>query len=979
MAESESLAVPSIKQSLMDPARWKKIDELIDSALELPENKREEFVISQTPGDPKLRDEVLHLLKAQKDGDNFLLKSAMDVAAMAMAAGRREPPTYAFVDKTVANYRIEKLIGAGGMGEVYLAFDEKLKRKVALKILPAEFISSDERVKRFEIEARAISSLNHPGIVTIYDVGNSDGVNYIATEFVEGRTLRDLMGGQFKIRNILLNSIQICDALGAAHREGIIHRDIKPENIMIRKDGYAKILDFGLAKLTEVSNHTIRDLAKTSKGVIIGTPAYMSPAQISDEKIDHRTDLWSCGVVMYEFLTGKNPFKGANRQETFQAILSTDPPPCSSINPEVPAEVDRIIAKLLEKDPDLGYQTASDLRSDLKRVQREIDSSASWDSGSDHSFEAGPRRSPFRITSPLVVIGALALLVVIGIGAVYFWSSTRDPDAIDWSAAMNSPLTTQVGAEYFPSIAPDGQWFVYAAQDNGNLDIFSQRIDGNNRTNLTQGSDSDDTQPAISPDGTRIAFRSERSPKGIYVMRVDGRDPQLVSEAGFHPSWSPDGREIVISSFGRDQPTTRAAPGSVLTIVNVSTKLKRELARIEASFPAWSPNGHRIAYWFYTGTFGRRDIATIPAAGGEPVVVAKDFAVSNWNPVWSSDGRYLYFVSSKTGTMSPWRVQIDEISGQVLSEPEAVIIPSKYSRHLSFSRDGKRLLYVQTNNTANVQGVDFDPVSGTPIGSPYWITQGDREVSRAELSPDGTRFVMRLIRRTQDDIVTVSRDGLEWSDVTNDEPFDRYVRWSPDGRRLIFGSDRNEGGQVWISDADGGNLRQLTFSSTETSATGFPVWSPTGDRVSVYFDGVTKLLDPERSEREQRAETLPADPRFRIVGWDWSPDGTKLGGVIAEGDKRHIGYFSFETNQYHVVIENNDALPSWLPDSKRFVYSVGNKIFLADIETKTTKEIYSNPSVEIRSPFVSRDGKLLYYVAANSESDIWLLDLTAKD
>lgn len=960
----------------MDPERWKKIDELIDAALELPESEQAEFVFSRTPGDPQLRDEVLGLLQAQKDGDNFLLKSAMNIAAKAIASDETEISHFAYVDKTIANYRIERLIGAGGMGEVYLAFDEKLKRKVALKILPAEFISNDERVKRFEMEARAISSLNHPGIVTIYDVGNFEGVNYIATEFVEGKTLRDLMGGQFKIRNILLNSIQICDALGAAHKEGIIHRDIKPENIMIRRDGYAKILDFGLAKLTEVSPHTLRDIAKTSKGVIIGTPAYMSPAQISDERVDHRTDLWSCGVVLYEFLTGKNPFKGANRQETFQAILSRNPPPCSSINPDVPPELDRIIAKLLEKNPAMGYQSAADLRADLKRVKREIDSSPSWDS--DHSVPPDAVQGS-RSARWFAIVASGLLLAGAAAGSYYYFTNRREvPAAIDWSAARSVQLTNQVGTEFYPSVAPDGKKIIYAAEENGDFDIFSLQIEGKNRINLTEDSIADDTQPAISPDGNYIAFRSERTPRGIYVMGLSGESPRLVSDTGFHPSWSPDGKEIVVSSFGRDQPTVRAAPGSVLTVINVATGLKRELARVEASFPAWSPNGHRIAYWFYTGTFGRRDIATIPAGGGEPVVVAKDFAVSNWNPVWSHDGRYLYFVSSKVGNMNFWRVAIDEVTGMVLSEPEAATTPSTYSRHLSFSRDGNRMVYVQTNNQANIQGVEFDLAGGTTIGSPFWITQGDREVSRAELSPDGTLFVMRLIRRTQDDIAIVSRDGREWRDVTNDEPFDRYVRWSPDGKLLAFGSDRNEGGQVWICNADGTGLRQLTVSTTGETSTGFPVWDPTGDRLAVYFDGVTTLLDPTRAENQQKAPTLPKDPRYRLVAWDWSPDGKKLAGVIAEGDKRHIGYYSFETNQYHVVLENNDALPSWLPDSRRFVYSIGSKIFLADIESKAAIEIFSNPLVEIRSPFVSRDGRLLYYVAENSESDIWLLDLTPE-
>jgi serine/threonine protein kinase/WD40 repeat protein len=962
----------------MDPNRWKIIDELIDEALELPEEARAEFVFSRTQGDPKLRDEVLGLLKAQKEGDTFLLRSAMNIAAKAIADEPTEESTFAYAGKKIANYRIERLIGAGGMGEVYLAFDEKLKRKVALKILPAEFGSNDERVKRFEMEARAISSLNHPGIVTIYDVGNFDGVNYIATEFVEGKTLRDLMGGSFKIRNILLNSIQICDALSAAHKEGIIHRDIKPENIMIRKDGYAKILDFGLAKLSEVGPET-REFAKTSKGVIIGTPAYMSPAQISDEKVDHRTDLWSCGVVLYEFLGGRHPFKGSNRQETFEAILSKDPAMCSSLNPDVPAELDRILSKLLEKDPGLSYQSAADLRADLKRVKREIDSSPSWSSDGGMSQGWGKAATRFRIGSLAVAAGVLLVLASLVFAGYYFFRQEKDPSAIDWSAAKNLQLTDQVGTEYFPSISPDGKEFVYAAHDGEDLDIFSQRIGGKNRVNLTTGSLSDDSQPAYSPDGEFIAFRSERTPKGIYVMGASGENPRLLSDVGYHPSWSHDGKEIVVSTFGRDQPTVRPSAGTgKLVVIDVKTGTKRDLVRLDASFPSWSPNGHRIAYWFYTGTYGRRDIATVPAGGGEPVVVAKDFAVSNWNPVWSPDGRYLYFVSSRAGNMNFWRVRIDESSGEVLGDPEAATTPSQYSRHLSFSRDGKRMLYVATNNRSNIQGVDFDAVSGKPTSLPFWITQGDREVSRAELSTDGTEFVMRLIRPTQDDIVRVGRDGREWHDVTNDEPFDRYVRWSPDGRRLAFGSDRNGGGHVWISNADGTGMRQLTVKSGPEISAGFPVWSPTGDRLAVYFDGVTSLLDPNISEAEQTPPTLPVDSAQRLVAWDWSPDGKKLAGVLVVGDKRHIGYYSFETNQYHIVVENTDELPSWLPDSRRLVYSVRSKIFLADTFTKQTKEILANPQVEIRSPFVSRDGKLLYYTAGNNESDIWLLDLSEK-
>lgn len=962
----------------MDAARWKQIDELLDAALETDPGSRVDFVTERAGADTDLRNQVLELLKAENDADKFLNDSAMHVAAKAMADDNAdtEVSSFAFINKRIAHFKIERLLGAGGMGEVYLAFDEKLDRKVALKILPSEYITNDERVKRFEQEARAIAKLNHPGIVTVYDVGNFEGVNYIATEFVEGKTLRDLMNGKFKIRNIILNSIQICDALAAAHAEGIIHRDIKPENIMIRKDGYAKILDFGLAKLTDPGANTIRDVFATTKGVIIGTPAYMSPAQVTDDKVDHRTDLWSCGVVLYEFLSGKNPFKGTNKQETFHNILSGDPDSCSSLNPEVPRDLDGILAKLMSKRADDGYQSAAELRGDLKTVQRELDSVHSW-SESVRMFRTakGPD-----IPTILATAAATLLVVTVLIGIIYFATRPEPSNAIDWASANNINITDQSGVEYFPSLSPDGRYIVYAAQENGQLDIFRQTVGTRERINLTPGSEADDTQPAFSPNGAYVAFRSERpEARGIYIAPASGGDARLLADAGYHPSWSHDGSEIVVSSFGRDEPTVRASTSRhALTVINVASGLRKELAAVEASFPSWSPNGHRIAYWFYTGTFGRRDIATIPAGGGEPVLIAKDFAVSNWNPVWSPDGKYLYFVSSRSGNQNFWRVRIDEKTGTVVGQPESVITPSSYSRHLTFARDGKRLAYVRTNNTANIQGVDFDLAAGKPIGQPFWITQGDRELSRAELSSDGTRFVARRTGRTQDDIVTVSRDGRDWKEVTNDEPFDRYVRWSPDGKRLAFSSDRNGGGQVWVANADGSGLKQLTFNPTGETATGFPVWSPDGTKLAVYYNTTTTLLDPNKTQTEQSAPTLPTGPQNSIVVWDWSPDGKKLLGVIAQGEKRHIGYFSLETNTYEVLVENSTEVASWLPDSQRIIYSVGGTIYLVDIATKQSTKIFENPEVNIRSPFVSRDGKLLYYTAANNESDIWLLDLSAE-
>ncbi len=961
----------------MDPNRWKQIDSLVDAALDVPEGERHAFIKQSAHGDADLERAVLELLAAQGQSNEFLQHSAMRIVAHAIAVDQPEVKAPSLIGQKIGTYRIEKLLGAGGMGQVYLAFDEKLRRNVALKILPTEYGKNDERVRRFELEARAISKINHPNIVTIYDVGNADGIYYIATEYVEGKTLRDLSAGRFKLRNVMANSIQICDALSAAHAEGIIHRDIKPENVMIRKDGYAKILDFGVAKLSDVGSETMSQLGgNTVKGMMIGTPAYMSPAQISGDQVDHRTDIWSAGVVLYEFLTGKNPFKGTSRQKTFEAILSSPPPPPSSINPEVPPEVDAILEKLFSRDNGGGYATANDLRADLKAIKRELDSSSSMGISGESSW-TGNARSRNRRRWPMVAATTFLALAIIAAGAWAVFFRNRSTGT-EWSRATNVPLTDSQGIEFFPSISPDGKSFVFAGETDDSFDIYSQRVGGKTARNLTPNSPAEDTQPAYSPDGELIAFRSERKEKGIYLMTEGGENLRQITDFGFHPSWSPDSKEIVVSKFGRDQPNVRSVGDNGLWIVNVESGAKRELTKVEASFPSWSPNNKRIAYWYQSSSISKREIATIPVEGGEPVIVAKDFATSNWNPVWSPDGRFLYFVSSRSGSLNFWRVQIDETTGSVLSEPEPVGTPSKFSRHISFSRDGKRMIYVQTSDQGNIQGVEFDSKTLKTVGEPFWITQGEREITRPELSGDGTRFVMRLVKITQDDIVTVSRDGREWQDVTNDAPFDRYVRWSPDGKRVAFYSDRGGTGEVWVADADGTNLRQLTFQNSQETASGFPVWSPDG-KFLLYTNVTAYLFDLSKDWKDQTIAPLPLPPPSdRFVGWDWSPDGKRIVGTLHEGQVGSLAYYSTETRTFKKLGLSSGFVPAWLPDNRHITYTMGKKIMILDSETGSINEVLSSPTVRPRSPFVSRDGKLLYYAGHTLESNIWLLDLTDK-
>jgi eukaryotic-like serine/threonine-protein kinase len=957
----------------VESERWKKIDELFDAVLNLPESQRQTFLSKECEGDEDLKNEVLALVESATP-TSFLEHSAIGVAARKLAADRNLFTDRRFVGRTIGTYKIEKPIAAGGMGEVYLATDLKFYRKVALKILPAEYTSDDERLKRFELEAHAISCINHPNIVTIFDVGSLDGINFIATELVEGKNLTEA-APDLELTQILDIGIQVCEALSAAHRSGITHRDIKPENIMLRPDGYVKVLDFGLAKLNRFSPSAVIDLAKTAEGVIMGTPGYMSPEQIAGERIDYRTDLWSLGVILFELLTGRNPFKGSSRQMTFTAILDRDPPIASSINPEIPAELDRILARSLEKNVEDRFQSPNEFSEELKQVRRQHEPGLSGGTTTAPIANAATRQRPY-LGYP--IIGLIVLAIATGVMVLLLTSRAAGPESTDWTKARSVQLTDFAGTEYFPALSPDAKSFVYSSDQTGNYDIFAKRLDGGPAVNLTPHSRAQDTQPTFSPDGKLIAFRSERQPRGIYVMEATGENPRRVIDFGFHPSFSPDGKQIVVSIFGDDQPTVRRSGPKGIWTVNLETGERRQISERDASLPAWSPDGKHVAFWFYPTVGGRRDVALVSLETGKEVVLTADFAVSNWNPVWSPDGNFVYFISDRNGSVNFWRIRVDPGSGQARGEPEPVVAPSTYSRHLNFSRDGTKMIYVQSNNQANIQGVAFDMNEKRVVGDPFWVTSGDREVTRAEVSPDGREFLMRQIRRTQDDIVIYEPSTNTWRDVTRDEPFDRYPRWSPDGNQIAFVSDRTGNYEIWICSPDGRNLRQITFVGPSETGTSFPTWSPDGRRLIYSVNNQSFMIELNKSWTEQTPEPIPMPPDgSRFVVWDWAPDGEKLAGTFSVG-KRAVGTYSFQTGIFkklaEIVEDDPIAIPSWLPDSRYIAYTSANKIFLADIETGNLTELFAPKSGEVRSPFVSRDGRVLYHTIHTFESDVWLLD-----
>jgi tRNA A-37 threonylcarbamoyl transferase component Bud32 len=483
--------------------------------------------------------------------------------------------------RTHSHFRILAKIGEGGMGVVYRAEDEKLRRPVALKVLPPDLVGNEERRLRFLREARAAAAVNHPNIATIYEVGEDDGVVFIAMELVEGKTLRALLGGRpLPLKTTLKIAVEITEALSRAHPLHVVHRDLKPDNIALDADGHVKILDFGLAKLLEdhpgsqsadLSRlHTISG-EMTQAGRILGTAAYMSPEQARGESVDARSDLFSFGVVLYEMATGQVPFQGRTNTDTQSAIIRDRPVPAVEVNPDTPAELQRIIDVCLEKDPDERTQHADQLAVDLRKLKRTTDTDAQAvrtpggalpAAGPSRAASGSPQEGIRSLKVPAFVAAGAMVILLLGVGGYFLLRRGATGGPAGRTAptrATFSPLTRDPGEERFPALSPDGRMIAYASPANGNWDIYLLRVGGANPINLTHGSSADDTHPAFSPDGQRIAFRSDRDGGGIFVMGATGESVRRLTDKGHHPDWSPDGTEIAYSTEGLSIPRTGAS------------------------------------------------------------------------------------------------------------------------------------------------------------------------------------------------------------------------------------------------------------------------------------------------------------------------------------------------------------------------------------------------------------------------------------
>jgi eukaryotic-like serine/threonine-protein kinase len=680
----------------------------------------------------------------------------------------------------VGGYEIVAPIGAGGMGEVYRARDLKLDRLVALKILPASFTTDAERVRRFAAEARIASSLNHPHLVAIYDVGefvddSGERKQFIAMELVDGITLRDQIDRErLPLKKTVLLLAQAADALAAAHHAGIAHRDIKPENILISRDGYVKVVDFGLAKLREpqqVTGSVATVVRGTEPGIMLGTVGYMSPEQAEGKPADHRSDVFSLGCVIYEAVSGKRAFTGSSRVDTLHKIISVNPEPISAVAPVAPQQLQWILRKCLAKDPDARYQSMKDLAIDLRELASDLDS------GIGVSVAAPAQRR-----SSIAWI-ALAIIVVVAGVVTVLWRQTRRVA----SHPIEIHRLTDLGNVIEAAISPDGKYLSYVTSSSqGKQALWLKQIGSSQVVPIRPVEAVAYWGHAFSPDGTSVyyAIKSPEYTGGALfrVATLGGTPTLLLRQIDSPVSFSPDGAKITFIRGNFPTPEE-----SALLVANSDGTAERVVAkRHEPDFlsgiffagPSWSPDGRSIAFTALQnkGSALEAQIRVVPSEGGEE----KDVSNARWERVgqvaWLPDGKHLLAVAQAAGALNSQLWKIPVPSGT----PERITQDLLDYRIVSLTRDGRSIVTIPTDVQSSIWSAPLDG------GEAVRLTSGKGDLlSGFATLPDG-RLIFASTEEGASDLWIAAADGSERHPIFASRAMRRDPAVSSDGSMLAF-------------------------------------------------------------------------------------------------------------------------------------------------------------------------------------------------
>ncbi len=957
----------------MNRDRWQQIQQIFQSALECEPGRRDAFLDEACAGDESLRKEVTSLLAHDGKPDSLFDVPAPQIILKALAEDQAHIRQTDLAGHTLSHYQIIEKIGEGGMGVVYRAEDSRLKRPVAIKLLPADRVADPERKKRFIKEARAASALNHPNIITIHDIDAAEGLDFIVMEYLAGTTLdRQLPRKGMPISKVLDLGIQMADALAAAHSAGIVHRDLKPSNVMVSESGKVKVLDFGLAKLVERTTPNAdedptadspKSSTSTEEGVIVGTVAYMSPEQAEGKKLDARSDIFSFGAVLYEMASGQRAFQGESAVSILASIIRGEPKQLGEIVFHLPAEFEKVVQRCLKKEPDRRFQSIADVRVELQEVKEQPD----------------PKRLALQSVPPEVRepgwlrrwgMPAVALLVLIIVAGAVGWWVRQSPD--DLPKFTSIPVTKTDGWEGQPALSPDGGRIAYTSNETGNLDIFVIGWRGGTPQNLTQHP-AQDEYPAWFPDGSAILFASDRDGKrGIWKMNQLGRDEVLVIPSGNQPAVSPDGRQVAFTVEG-EQGYTRIGVASLEQPRETRT-LTVDDGPFGHSNPAWSPDGKSICY------SARHNLWSIPVKGGTAHPLTRDNEFDS-DPCWSPGGRFVYFTSRRGGTTGLWRQVIGDRSARRLTLGMAT------ECHPSLSRDGRRLAY----STGGPQTTLIFRTRSSGLEVELSRVADDQNPS---ISPDN-RTIAIISRRLSPDLrlglLALTEEGgpAPLRRLTDQPGIHQQPRFSHNGKWIAYhqvvGTDRD----IWVSRVSGDPPVRIT---TGPSSDVHPAWSPDDSQIAFASDrdgrpGVLGIwiMGIREDKPTGSPRRLKTPEVVSAYAPDWSPDGSRIAFIGVEHGMAEVWVASLSGSSKTVRVTDGAKASRVRWDGATGGWLVSGRWGESQLSIKSIPSSGS-PPVDLAPPVVlgpdepsgcfdlSYDARFLAFVRQSMRGDIWVLE-----
>jgi Tol biopolymer transport system component len=889
---------------------------------------------------------------------------------MTLAAGSRLGP-----------YEILAPLGAGGMGEVYRARDTRLGREVAIKVLPAAFASDVERLSRFEREARSASALSHPNIIAIYDVGSAESVSYIAMELVSGKPLRALLGGALPMRRLLQIAAQVADGLSKAHSAGIVHRDLKPENVMLTEDGLVKILDFGLAKVTQssgavagpgTSGPTLQ--GETDPGMVMGTVGYMSPEQALGRPIDFRSDQFSLGAILYEMATGRRAFQRESAPQSLTAIIQDEPEPIAALNPRVPTALRWIVDRCLAKEARNRYASTEDCARDLAMVRDHLSEATSA-----VSIEAPEtaKRARWRW-----LIGAVTAVVVAAVG-IALWQrigvddSWRDPLA----GARYTRFTDWEGAEFGAALSADGKFVAFISDRAGQYDVWVSQVGGGEFLNLTKGQspmlgNAPFRKVGFSDDGAHVWWPKWEIPDQgdgeIWrAPTIGGTARRFLSGGPLDAQWSPDRTRLVLFKNDVGDPIFTADPdgGGEKQLFPVKRGMHHH-------YPTWSPDG-RFVYFVQGLSPNEMDIWRASSQGGDPErLTFHNAPVSYLTPLGPRIVAYVAPREDRLG-MGLWAMDVER------RIPHAVSSGLEEYLSLAATADGRRLAATVANPTRNLwlapigdQVADDSRVAlfNVPSVNATWPRFGPGYLVYIS-SKGGTSAVIKLEDSSEVEL---------WKG--SDGAVAEAAAVSADGTRICLTLRRGDRAALYLMESDGTRLRPI---AEPVDVRGAPSWSPDGEWIAIVANesgGATPLLKvPAAGGAPVRLLDGTESPLSRPV---WSPDGrivlysiatksagTQLRGVTPDGNPASVP---------DIAISYLGAAYRFLPDSSALVFMQGDMLnmdfWLLDLSTGGLRQLTAlKRGYGVSSFDVSPDGKQILFDRYRQNSDIVLIDLPPRE